>query len=827
LPQSGITLQVKDDLSRRIRSYFERVRVAYLSARDDPRSFKKKWGKIVEDIRGQWDDTDDLSRTFKKFLKEDELFSDEALNPESESAMRVYDSIKLMRYSSVSKDPFATKFGNNVLPSLLKDSTLFAQFVHWATRNTEFAVKPEEWERIRLTPDEITGGSKGLDLQSDDVVAFISQHYGDDEDTSRLKAKFKGALRLLEKVMGEEQMEEVLEISKAEKSDVHFLVPNKPMYRIFDIDDINELKGFTGEWVVQEKYDGMRIQIHKIDSRVKIYSYNGKDITAKCPEQVSLMKKAHFGDCILDAELMLFDGDDPLHRAEVVARIFKNKESKAELRVHVFDIMRHNDDDIIDSPLKDRIKLLFNNYSQHSHEKLAFPSKKDTRFADSLSEVEEYAKEIMKIPSAEGVVIKDIESTYFVGTRKNPKWIKWKKFVDLDLVALDIKETKSNMFNYLLGAGPLTPEEAKSTKAVEFNDKHYAPVGRSVNTKLEQKPGTILRVKVDEVRQSKGGFRIFNAKVIELPEVESPDKLVTIRLLSEDSKKSLSYKTEALTKGVLLTDSVHGEAILKADLDGFIVFNRHNLMSKNAILDVDIWKEQVEEIYKAKKGFLRTTILNFLKDVGESSIKEIEKYILKHKKAAPLYEELFDSNKKELEEYMTNQAGSSENVEQFFIKLPNDKFKATDVIAKYKTPDEIRNAHFKLYQREDGDLQFLIKTTKLLAWTIKINTVDDIFNLFGKSKRFPAKVEDNISRDKLIDQGKIELGVQRHGYHEYMLEGNKFSSKLHFKVLPLKDENYWLAFTGKETKPVNEASDDGVWDITNDKYKGLSFAGLE
>ena len=28
------------------------------------------------------------------------------------------------------------------------------------------------------------------------------------------------------------------------------------MYRIFDIEDLNELRGFTGKWVVQEKYDG-------------------------------------------------------------------------------------------------------------------------------------------------------------------------------------------------------------------------------------------------------------------------------------------------------------------------------------------------------------------------------------------------------------------------------------------------------------------------------------------------------------------------------------------------------------------------------------------
>ena len=48
-----------------------------------------------------------------------------------------------------------------------------------------------------------------------------------------------------------------------------------------------------------------------------------------------------------------------------------------------------------------------------------------------------HSEDIMNMPTSEGVVIKDIESTYFIGTKKNPKWIKWKKFVDLDLIVLD------------------------------------------------------------------------------------------------------------------------------------------------------------------------------------------------------------------------------------------------------------------------------------------------------------------------------------------------------------------------------------------------------
>ena len=46
------------------------------------------------------------------------------------------------------------------------------------------------------------------------------------------------------------------------------------------------------------------------------------------------------------------------------------------------------------------------------------------------------------MPTSEGVVIKDATSTYYLGARKNPKWVKWKKFVDLDLLVLDVRKNK-------------------------------------------------------------------------------------------------------------------------------------------------------------------------------------------------------------------------------------------------------------------------------------------------------------------------------------------------------------------------------------------------
>lgn len=137
----------------------------------------------------------------------------------------------------------------------------------------------------------------------------------------------------------------------------------------------------------------------------------------------------------------------------------------------------------MDTPLRERINILFYQYSEHSSENLAFPSKKDTRIADSMKEVNDYSMDIMTLPTSEGVVIKDMESTYYLGTKKNPKWIKWKKFVDLDVIILDKKKTKSNLHSYTMGVGPLSIEESDEYHSVEHDDKNYAPVGKALNTK--------------------------------------------------------------------------------------------------------------------------------------------------------------------------------------------------------------------------------------------------------------------------------------------------------------------------------------------------------
>ena len=128
--------------------------------------------------------------------------------------------------------------------------------------------------------------------------------------------------------------------------------------------------------------------------------------------------------------------------------------------------------------------------------------------------------------------------------KKNPKWIKWKKFVDLDVMVLDKKENKNGTFGYTMGIGPV---EEDSIKAVEIDGDFYMNVGKTTNTKKDVEVGTIIRVMADEIMGNpKKGFSLFNSKFHEIPEVKLPDKLITLEFLTTGGKKSLGdYKIDA------------------------------------------------------------------------------------------------------------------------------------------------------------------------------------------------------------------------------------------------------------------------------------------
>ena len=846
-----LLIEKDKSISTDILRLFERTRVAYLSARTDPKEYGSKWRNAVNRIRDSYERTDALSNELKDFIDEDLLEAKDVSDVSTNNAEKLYEGIKALRYSSDEvSDPFAKKFKGNVLEALLDSPELMIKFVHYAIREDNKALPKEIYQIKDMKPDDITDGLAGLDLEVDDVALYIIEHYGDGKDSKKVESKVKAALSMLELIflskntkeewadledidtdMDEEKAKKdrkkddklILKEKKSEeeKAESDFVIPNKPMYRIFTIEDMNELKGFSGEYYVQEKYDGVRVQLHKIDGNVKIFDYQKNNISDKCQEAVKDLKQKRFGDCILDASLVLFDGDDALKRKDAADFLAGKKDGKP--RIHVFDIMRHNEESLMEDTLENRMQIMFNNYSIHSSVPLTFPSKKDTRVADNLKDVEEYSKKIMEMPTAEGVVIKDSTSTYYLGTKKNPKWIRWKPFVELDLIILDKKKSGSN-YSYKLGAGPVEEGDEK-IEGVE-----YLEVGSAINTKISAEIGEVVRVSIDKVREVKGKPVVYSAQINEIAEGRTPDKLVTLQMLIKDKKKSLNYNVEEVEKGIVVTDHIHGEAniIIKSDMDGFTIygFEQNNLMAKNALMDLDLWKEQAEEIMKTKQSKLTVAIFNFLKEKGAQPPKAVHNFLVKnHKKK---YQDILESKESRVKDWFENRDGISFDTKTKKLFAEHDKIMMDTIKKEYKTPEKYRSGEFKIYLRDDDNLNIVMKLDdESINWMVRLDSQDDVFELFGKAGKFPAIVAKNISKRKLIDSGNVKLGVQKEGYHEYFLDGNKFETKLHVRMLEVKGKRMWLAWTGYEQKPADTDSDRGLWNIYEDKYSSLKLPPKE
>ena len=373
-------------------------------------------------------------------------------------------------------------------------------------------------------------------------------------------------------------------------------------------------------------------------------------------------------------------------------------------------------------------------------------------------------------------------------------------------------------------------------------------MGKALNTKQSVKIGSIVRVKVDEVKKGKDGFKLFSAKVIEIPEVTQSDTVETLEQLASKTKKSLNaigytfgdkvggmfevtsglqnprgQKRKDVKKGYYITDHIHGtaEIILKEDMNGFTIygFEGDSLMQKNALYNIDLWKEQVVSIMKGKRSTFRLAIRNEILDSGRDNLRfeQILDYV--NDKHQGTFQDLFDSDEGRLMSWMKQQ--------EDLVYLHPNKFTAREDILE-KDVEELQKEETGKYTinlREDDNVDLIIEyKDERMGWTIDIEESEDIYELFGKSGKYPAIVMKNAGEPKkVLDKGSIELGIQKDGYHEYRLDGDKFQTRMHFRVVPLDEQKSWIAWTGKKQEMLDDEENPNKWNLNEDSYAQLPF----
>ncbi|MCR4368795.1 MAG: ATP-dependent DNA ligase [archaeon] len=182
-----------------------------------------------------------------------------------------------------------------------------------------------------------------------------------------------------------------------------------------------------GKCIVEAKYDGFRVQVHKKGNDVAIYSRQSENVTHMFPDLVDAVReRVRAKDAIIEGEALAYNSvtQQPLPFQVTIQRKRKyNVEKMAEefpLRLFVFDVMYLDGKNTMNLPFIERRKKLEGAISQN--EKIALTDAIETNDPKKLEEF--FLASIEN--GLEGIIAKDPAAPYIAGARKYA-WIKLKR----------------------------------------------------------------------------------------------------------------------------------------------------------------------------------------------------------------------------------------------------------------------------------------------------------------------------------------------------------------------------------------------------------------
>jgi DNA ligase-1 len=181
-------------------------------------------------------------------------------------------------------------------------------------------------------------------------------------------------------------------------------------------DAIAEIGLASVEW----KLDGIRVQAHKLDDEVRLFSRGLNDITTGLPGVVDIVRRIPTRSVVLDGEALGVDENgQPLIFQETMSGL-------ATTGAYFFDVLHIDDTSLIDDPLHSRRSAL--------ETLLPSAARLPSIVTADVDEAELFAANAVA-SGHEGVMVKAIESTYEAG-RRGTGWRKVKPVHTLDLVVL-------------------------------------------------------------------------------------------------------------------------------------------------------------------------------------------------------------------------------------------------------------------------------------------------------------------------------------------------------------------------------------------------------
>jgi DNA ligase-1 len=179
-----------------------------------------------------------------------------------------------------------------------------------------------------------------------------------------------------------------------------------------------------GRASVEWKLDGIRIQVHRNEDEIRVYTRNLNEITVALPGVVEAVRRLPVRRAVFDGEALGMREDGPAPFQETVARIDRAA-GPEDTVAFLFDLLHLDGDDLLDRPLAERAARLT----------AVAPTLKIPGIVTSdVAAAERVLAEALRA-GHEGVVVKDASSPYAAG-RRGGSWLKLKPVRTYDLVVL-------------------------------------------------------------------------------------------------------------------------------------------------------------------------------------------------------------------------------------------------------------------------------------------------------------------------------------------------------------------------------------------------------
>ena len=367
--------------------------------------------------------------------------------------------------------------------------------------------------------------------------------------------------------------------------------------------------------IVQKKFDGARVQIHKNGDEVIAFSDDGHRIEHRMPSTVRYMRENWPERVIIDSEVEIWEKDKKLPREEISGFLRREAEITGNedhnMVVNVFDLLYIDDMNIMNEPYEQRLSRL---------KKLKFIQSTDavplsginrvpSYKAESKADVVRLGKRVSKKPFSEGAMFKVANSPVPKGGQTD-LWWKYKITALFNVAVVErIQTATEGVYNYHMAMYSSPDYDVKDDEIRTVKSHRMVYVGKSMNTGVKLNAGDNFRVSAENFFRYRDRYRLY-LPVLNEPTSDKPDTLSKAIDTAKDAgllqvkyeEQSLGWPDEGKEHQYVMQLHFRGKsahhdfrAQINDHLEGWTIFSQPAGKVKE---DVDTRSEAIAEFRK-------------------------------------------------------------------------------------------------------------------------------------------------------------------------------------------------------------------------------------